>query len=93
MKHRFLEITYRRGKPLAAHLYLPRQQGDKSSRSERHATGLVVDYTADNRAMGVEITAPSTVSLLEINSALAAAGHEPVIPDEVAPLIDDSCSN
>jgi hypothetical protein len=87
MKHRFLEVTYRKGKPVAAYLYLPRRQGDKSSRTARHGPGLVVDYTADDRAIGIEITAPSAISLADINAALESAKQEPVTADDVAPLV------
>lgn len=50
MKTRYLEVTYRLGKPLAAYLYLPRQPGDKSVRTQRdEKTGLVSDFAADGR--------------------------------------------
>ena len=55
MKHAYLEVTYRRGRPLAAYYYLPRQDGEKSVRTERVGGGLVVDDSADNNAMGIEI--------------------------------------
>jgi hypothetical protein len=87
MKHRFLEITYRKGKPLAAYLYLVRQQGDTSTRTERHPTGLIIDFAADNRAIGIEITAPSRISLADMNAALAAAKQEPISADDIAPLL------
>jgi hypothetical protein len=87
MKHRYLEITYRHGKPFAAYFYLPRIAGDTSSRTERHATGLVIDYAADGRAIGVEITSPSKVTLATLNLALAAAKQEPAAADDLAPLL------
>jgi hypothetical protein len=87
MKHRDLEITYRHGKPFAAYLYLPRKAGDTSSRTQRHATGLVIDYAADGRAIGVEITAPSKVTLAAMNQALASANQEPATADDLAPLL------
>jgi hypothetical protein len=87
MKHRFLEVTYRKGKPLAAYLYLVRQQGDTSTRTERHPTGLIIDFTADNRAIGIEITVPSRISLADMNAALAAAKQEPISADDIAPLL------
>jgi len=45
VSHRYLEITYRSGKPLAAYLYLPRQPGDQSVRVEPHGHGYLVDWT------------------------------------------------
>jgi hypothetical protein len=91
MKQRFLEITYRKGKPLAAYLYLVRQQGDTSTRTERHPTGLIIDFTADDRAMGIEITAPSRISLADMNAALAAAKQDPISAADIAPLLT-SCT-
>jgi hypothetical protein len=87
MKTRFLEITYRKGKPLAAYLYLPRNPGDTSKRTEQYDSGLVVDYAEDGRSIGIEITAPSKLTLVALNHALAAANQEPATADEVAPLL------
>jgi uncharacterized protein YuzE len=87
MKHRFLEITFRRGRPFAAYLYLPRKPGDKSVRSERQPSGLLIDYAEDGRPIGIEITAPSKVTLASFNKALAAANQEPVTLDDLAPLL------
>ena len=36
-KGRYLEVIYRKGKPLAAYLYLPRRDGDTAARSEPFA--------------------------------------------------------
>ena len=46
---RFLEVTYRQGKPLAAYLYLPRRSGDTSARVEPRGPGFLVDWTEDGR--------------------------------------------
>jgi uncharacterized protein YuzE len=87
MAHRFLEVTYRKGKPLAAYLYLERKPGDTSARTQQRDGGLVIDYAADGRAIGIEITAPSKVTLLGLNEALKAAGEESVPADDLAPLL------
>jgi hypothetical protein len=87
MNQRFLEVTFRKGRPFAAYLYLPRRVGDVSARSERQDAGLLIDYTADGRAIGVEITAPSKVTLDALNRALAAAQQEPATADDLAPLV------
>ena len=86
IKHRFLEVTYRQGKPLAAYLYLPRQSGDTSCRTVKVDPGLVIDYTADGRAIGIEITSPSRVTLTGINRALATANQEPLTSNDLTPL-------
>ena len=86
-KNRFLEITYRKGKPLAAYLYLPRSPGDTSRRTEQQHAGLVIDYAEDGRPIGIEITAPGKLTLASLNQALAVANQEPASADEVAPLL------
>jgi uncharacterized protein YuzE len=86
MKHRYLEITYRRGKPVAAYLYLPRQPAAKSVRTEDAGNGLRVDYDADGKAMGIEVTAPGQVAIDNVNSVLERLGAAPIRDDEWAPL-------
>ncbi len=86
MKSPYLEVTFRHGRPIAAYLYLPRTHGDKSHRVEQAGAGLLVDYTADGRPIGIEITAPKGVSVAEINSVLLGL-HAPALTDEdIAPL-------
>jgi hypothetical protein len=86
MNQRYLEVTYRRGRPIAAYLYLPRQTNDRSARSEPRPNGLVVDYAADGRAIGIEVTSPATVSIADLNEILAELHQAPATPGEVAPL-------
>lgn len=87
MSDRYLEVTYRKGKPFAAYLYLPRSAGVKSARTEKVAEGLVVDFSGDGSMIGLEITAPGRVSLDEINAALARFGQPRLSPTEHAPLV------
>ncbi len=84
---RFLEITYYDGKPLAAYLTLPRHEGDRSARTERREAGLLIDYAADGRAIGIEITAPTKVTLASLNQPLAAANQPPATANDLAPLL------
>ena len=44
MESRFLEVTFRKGKPVAAYLYLTADNGVKSQRSQKAERGLVLDY-------------------------------------------------
>ena len=87
MSHRYLEITYRNGKPLAAYLYLPRQDGDKSARVEPHGRGYLVDWTDDGRPIGIEMPSPSRVTIAGLNDVLAELRLEPLAPEEVSPLV------
>ena len=54
MKHSYLDVTYRKGRALAAYLYRPRRDGDTSHRTEQVAGGLIVDFAADGRPIGIE---------------------------------------
>lgn len=87
MKERYLEVTYRRGKPIAGYLHLPRPNGVKSARTEEVAPGLLVDFSADGAPLGLEVTAPRKVTLQDINRALTHWGLEPATFEEVAPLL------
>lgn len=82
----YLEVTYRHGRPLAAYLYLPRRTNDRSTRTRRVAPGLVIDLTARGRAIGIEITAPSKLTITALNRALRSVGAEPMTRADLAPL-------
>jgi hypothetical protein len=86
MSDRYLEITYRKGRPFAAYLYLPRMAGATSARTESVGHGLVVDLDANGSPIGLEITAPGSVSQDEINAVLVRYGQPKLSPEELAPL-------
>lgn len=85
MKRRYLEVTFRSGKPLAAYLYLPRERGARVSYTRNAGHGLHVDWSEADEPMGVEITAPSLVSLERLNQVLADLGQPPLAPADWAP--------
>jgi hypothetical protein len=87
MKDTYLEVTYRKGRPLAAYYYLPRSDGDRSARTERAAGGLLVDYTADGRPIGIEIVSPGSLQLSDLNGLLERLGFAPVAREDLAPLV------
>lgn len=87
MKHSYLEVTYRKGRPLAAYYYLPREETDRSERTERAEGGFLVDYSSDGKAIGIEIASPSGFDLSELNRLLERLGHEPVGHEDLAPLV------
>ncbi len=86
MHERYLEITYRRRKPLAAYLYLPRRDSDKSQRVVQKGQRLAVDLTADNRHIGIEILSPRHASLSIINGVLAKYALPPLDTQDMSPL-------
>lgn len=87
MREAYLEVTFRHGRPIAAYYYLPRHAGQKSARTRRVEPGLVIDYAIDGHAIGIEITAPSKVSLTDLNAVLHNLGHAPATEADLAPLI------
>ena len=63
MTERSLQVTYRKGRAFAAYLHLAHPTGEKSTRTPSPDGLLVVDYGATGRPVGIEITAPQSVSL------------------------------
>ena len=68
MKTVSLQITYRKGKPFAAYIYLSRQNGQKSVRTEVISEDLLIDYAQDETPLGIEIVSPEMVSIDEIQA-------------------------
>jgi hypothetical protein len=86
MRSSDLEVTFRHGRPLTAYLYLARSPGDRSDHVEQAGSGLQVDYTADGKPTGIEITAPAQVGIAELNRVLAALHAPSVTKEDIAPL-------
>ncbi len=87
MGQTYLEVTYRRGRPIAGYFCLPRRDGDRSSQVECAEGGLVVDFAPDGRPIGIEITSPSRLDLSRFNALLARLGQELVTREDLAPLL------
>src|SRR5438093_11656019 len=86
VKERYLEVTFRGGRPIAAYYYLPRRAGEKSFRTARVEPGLIIDYGRGGNPIGIEITAPSKLSLLAIKRVLKGLGLAAVTRTDLAPL-------
>ncbi|MDZ7291084.1 MAG: DUF2283 domain-containing protein [candidate division KSB1 bacterium] len=87
MNDRYLEITYRKGKVVAAYLYLPRQPREKVKKTIKAAEGILVDYGKGGRPIGIEITAPLQISRQDINQVIAQLDLPPFADEELAPLL------
>jgi uncharacterized protein DUF2283 len=87
MKEPYLEVTFRHGRPIAAYYYLPRNTNQKSTRTRRVEPGLVIDFTADGQAIGIEITTPAKVSLAALNAVLRELGHALASAADLAPVL------
>ena len=55
MKTVSLQITYRKGKPFAAYIYLSHQHSQKSVRTEAVTEDLLIDYAQDGTPLGIEV--------------------------------------
>ncbi len=86
MKRISLKVTYRRGRPIAAYLYLPREAGDRVATTERLDAAILVDRTADGRAIGVEIVDPPQCGPDRLLDVLRSLGQPAIDRDELRPL-------
>ena len=86
MKGTYLEVTYRRGRPLAAYLYLERRPGDVAARTRKLDEGLLLDLSEDGRPIGVEIVSPRRANLEALNRALESLHLTPMSSEDLAPL-------
>ena len=81
----YIKFAIRKGKILAGYLSLPKNEGDRVAYSRRAEAGLVVDYTEDDRPIGVEITSPSLFTLETLNRLLVELGQVPLVGRVLAP--------
>ena len=86
MREHYLEITYRKGRPLAAYLYLSRASDVKSVRTEPRDAGLLVDFGPGDQPIGLEITAPERTTAAQINRVLCSLDLSPMKEEDLSPL-------
>ncbi len=86
MQEPYLEVTFRRGKPLAAYYYLPGVRGKKSYRTVQAEPGILVDYSRGGKPIGLELTSPKSASLAAMNRVLVSLDMPRMTRDEIAPL-------
>jgi hypothetical protein len=82
----YLEVTFRRGRAIAAYYYLPRRPGQKSYRTRELAPGLLVDFSRSGRPIGIEIVAPRRVTLVLMNRVLKRLGQSKMRRADLEPL-------
>jgi uncharacterized protein YuzE len=81
-----LQITYRKGKPFAAYIYLSHAPGTKSVRTESINPELLIDYAADGSPLGIEIVSPGYVTEDEIVAVFDRLGIKRPSSADLAPL-------
>jgi len=78
MKQIHLRVTYRDdGSPFAAYLHLPSKPNEKRAKCRRVEPGMVPDINKEGKLISVELTAPSLVTLGDINKVLKEYGWSP----------------
>ena len=88
MKQIYLKVTYRDdGSPFAAYLHLPSKPNEKRAKCRRVEPGMILDVNKEGELIGVELTAPSLVTLDDINKVLAEYGLEPIKEATLKPLL------
>jgi uncharacterized protein YuzE len=87
MKTLSLQITYRKGKPFTAYIYLAHAPGLKSARTEQVSPEVLIDYAEDGTPLGIEVVSPGSVSPDEVAAAFGRLGLEPPSATELAPLL------
>ena len=86
MKEAYLEVTFRRGRPVAGYYYLPRRPGEKCVRTTRVEPGLVIDFGRTGKPIGIEITAPEQITVALCNRVLKDLGLPALKRTDLAPL-------
>lgn len=79
MTERSLQVTYRKGRAFSAYLHLAHGPGEKRITMMASPDGLlVVDYLATGRAVGIELTAPHSMTLDRLNHVLRGLREAPM---------------
>jgi uncharacterized protein YuzE len=86
MKDRYLEITYRKGKALAAYLYLSGMPGTHSAGTKKVGDNLIADFDRYGNVIGIEIASPNRMKIGHINRILNTLSIKPVSESELSPL-------
>jgi len=81
LKHPYLEITYRKGKPFAGYLYLSETRPPEPCRTEEVRPGVLVDTASDGEVLGVEFLSPGAVTTDDIE-AISRRLHGVQVPAE-----------
>ena len=88
MRQIYLKVTYRDdGSPFAAYLHLPSKPNEKRAKCRRVEPGMILDINNEGELIGVELTAPSLVTLDDVNKVLAEYGLEPIKEATLKPLL------
>ena len=86
MPSRYLQVTYRNGRVLAAYLHLERRVGRKSACTKEVSPSLLVDFAAGGEPTGIEIVDPEMVTARDVNAVVRQLGLPAMTADQLRPL-------
>lgn len=81
-----IEVTYRRGRAIAAYVSFGSGRSAKCHATREAAPGLIVDFSRDGKAIGLELVSPRTSTLPAVNKVLRSVGLPPLRRTDFAPL-------
>jgi uncharacterized protein YuzE len=87
MKHPFLEVTYRRGKPVAGYLYLSEPSSGTPCQTRHVRPDVLVDIDSNGRALGVEFLAPGFVTPEDVEAIVRCLDGVPVPTEDLSPIM------
>jgi hypothetical protein len=86
MKTPSIEVTYRRGRAIAAYVSFGLGRSAKCHETREAAPGLIVDFARNGKALGLEMVSPQTCTLPAVNKVLKSVGLPPLRRADFAPL-------
>ena len=87
LKHPFLEITYRKGKPFAGYLYLSEARSQERCRTEEIRPGVLVDVAEDGAVLGIEFLAPGCVTPEDVQAIARRVRGVQVPAEDLEPIM------
>jgi hypothetical protein len=83
-----LKVSYRRGTPHAAYLYLARPAPGLVKSSKRFAQGIVADFDKQGRCIGLEFTAPRLADQETVGRILQEVNPDGLAQAEVGAIVE-----
>jgi uncharacterized protein YuzE len=81
-----LKVTYKKGKPFAAYLYLPADSSQKAASTREVRPGFVADFDGEGRVLGLEIVNPAESTREQVLDVLRELHVAEIAADELAPI-------
>jgi len=88
VKHPFLEVTYRKGKPFASYLYLKDSPpGERCCGTREVCPGGLVDIGSDGEVVGIEFLSPGRVTADDLRAIDAYLQGLGIPSEDLSPIM------